>query len=58
MHTTASLHVHPTVADLNRVFEVRRLARDFGCIFSPSKTKPKARTTPAPFDPNDGGRAA
>jgi len=34
------------------------LARDFGCIFSPSKTKPKARTTPAPFDPNDGGRAA
>lgn len=58
MHTTASLHVHPAVADLNRVFEVRQLARDFGCAFFPSKPKPKARTTPAPFDLNDGGRAA
>ena len=58
MHTTASLHVHPAVADLNRVFEVRRLARDFGCAFFPSKTKQKSRTTQSPFDPNDGGRAA
>ncbi|WP_413506481.1 hypothetical protein [Pseudomonas carnis] len=58
MHTTASLHVHPAVADLNRVFEVRQLARDLGCAFFTSKPKPKVRNAPTPFDPNDGGRAA
>lgn len=58
MHTTASLHIHPAVADLSRIFEVRRLARSHGCIFIPSKPKPQARTAPISFDPNDGGRAA
>ncbi len=58
MHTTASLHVHPAVADPSRIFEVRRLARSHGCPFIPSKPKSQARTTPIPFDPNDGGRAA
>jgi len=60
MHTTASLHVHPAVADLNRVFEVRQLARDLGCAFftSKPKPKPKARNAFTSFDPNDGGRAA
>ncbi len=58
MHTTASLHIHPAVADLSRVFEIRRLARRHGCTFIPSKSKPQARTAPTPFDPNDGGRAA
>jgi hypothetical protein len=58
MHTTASLHIHPAVADLSRIFEVRRLARASGCTFIPSKPKPQARTAPTSFDPNDGGRAA
>lgn len=58
MHTTASLHVHPAVADLSRIFEVRRLARSHGCTFIPSKPKPQGRNAPNSFDPNDGGRAA
>ena len=58
MHTTASLHVHPAVADQSRIFEVRRLARIYGCTFIPSKPKQHARTAPTSFDPNDGGRAA
>jgi len=58
MHTTASLHVHPTVTDLNRIFKVRRLARDLGCAFFPCKPKPNARNASTPFNPNDGGRAA
>ncbi len=58
MHTTASLHVHPAVADPSRIFEVRRLARSHGCPFIPSKPKPQCRTAPTSFDPNDGGRAA
>lgn len=58
MHTTASLHIHPAVVDLSRIFEVRRLARISGCIFIPSKPKPQALTAPTSFDPNDGGRAA
>lgn len=58
MHTTASLHVHPAVADPSRIFEVRRLALSHGCPFIPSKPKPQAHTAPTPFDPNGGGRAA
>lgn len=58
MHTTATLHVHPAVANPLRVFEVRRLAIEYGCAFIPSKPKLHTRSVPAPFDPNDGGRAA
>lgn len=58
MHTTATLHVHPATADPFRVFEIRRLARECGCAFVPTKPKPKASATPAPFDPNGGGYAA
>ncbi len=58
MHTTATLHVHPTADEPFRILEVRRIARICGCTFIPSKTKPQVRTTPASFDPNDGGRAA
>lgn len=58
MHTTATLHVHPAAADPLRIFEIRRLARDSGCAYVATKTKPKNRCTPAPVDPNDGGRAA
>ena len=58
MHTTATLHVHPAAADPFRIFEIRRLARECGCVFAPTKPKLKARTTPAPFNPNGGGYAA
>jgi hypothetical protein len=58
MHTTATLHVHPTADEPFRILEVRRIARNCGCMFIPSKSKTQARTTPAPFDPNNGGRAA
>jgi len=58
MHTTATLHVHPAAADPSRIFEIRRLARESGCAFIPTKPKQKARTAPAPFDPNGGGFAA
>lgn len=51
----ATLHVLPTCPP-SRIFEVRRLAVIHGCAFA--ITKPKPRTAPAPFDPNDGGRAA
>jgi hypothetical protein len=57
MHTTATLHVHPTADEPFRILEVRRIARNCGCTFIPSKSKP-VRPAPAPFDPNDGGRAA
>ncbi len=58
MHTTATLHVHPAAADPSRIFEIRRLARESGCAFIPTKPKLKARTAPAPLDPNGGGFAA
>ena len=58
MHTTATLHVHPTADEPFRILEVRRIARNCGCMFIPSKSKTHTRTTPAPFNPNDGGRAA
>ena len=58
MHTTATLHVHPAAADPSRIFEIRRLARESGCAFIPTKPKLKARTAPASFDPNGGGFAA
>jgi len=58
MHTTATLHVHPAAAEPSRIFEIRRLARESGCAYIPSKSKQKTRTTHAPFDPNGGGFAA
>jgi len=58
MHTIATLHVHPAVADPFRIFEIRRLAREYGCTFVTTKPKLKARGTTAPFDPNGGGYAA
>lgn len=58
MHTTATLHVHPTADEPFRILEVRRIARNCGCTFIPSKAKSQTRTAPASFDPNDGGRAA
>jgi len=58
MHTTATLHVHPAAADPFRIMEVRRLARDMGCVFIPHKPKLKTHAAPAPLDPNGGGHAA
>jgi hypothetical protein len=58
MHTTATLHAHPAAAHPIQIFEARRLARQSGCTFIPSKPKPSPRVTPAPFNPNDGGHAA
>jgi hypothetical protein len=58
MHTTASLHVHPAAANPFHVFEIRRLARESGCAFIPSKPKVSPGTRPAPGAPNGGGHAA
>ncbi|MGX0889249.1 hypothetical protein AB7M22_001257 [Pseudomonas sp. ADAK2 TE3594] len=56
MHTTATLHVHPSVLDPQFIFEIRRLARECGCSFVTTKPKQEART--APFNCNGGGYAA
>lgn len=58
MHTTATLHVHPAAANPFQIFEIRRLAREYGCTFAISKPKLTARTIPAPVNPNGGGHAA
>lgn len=58
MRTTATLHVHPAVANPFQIFEIRRLAYECGCSFVTTKPKSKARPAPAPFDPNGGGQAA
>jgi len=58
MRTTATLHVHPAAANPFQIFEIRRLARDYGCAFAISKSKLTARTTPAPINPKGGGHAA
>lgn len=57
MHTTATLHVHPAAANPIRIFEIRHLARQSGCVFIPSNPKHKTHQPYEPFDPN-GGRAA
>ena len=58
MHTTATLHVHPAATDPFRIFEIRRLARECGCAFIPTKANLKTRAAPAPIVPNGGGHAA
>lgn len=58
MHTTATLHVHPTATDPFRIFEIRRLARECSCSFVTTKPKQKAGVAPAPSSPNGGGHAA
>ncbi len=57
MQTATTLHVLPTCQP-SRIFEVRRLAMIHGCAFATTKRKATTSTTPAPVDPNDGGRAA
>lgn len=58
MHTKATIHLHPTIADPCRIFEVRRLARECGCAFISIKTFKKRRPPAKCFDPNGGGHAA
>jgi hypothetical protein len=58
MHTTATLHVHPTAANPSRIMEVRRLAQHLGCAFIPHKPKLTTRAALEPFNPNGGGHAA
>jgi hypothetical protein len=58
MHTTATIHVHPTAAEPFRIFEIRRLARECGCSFATTKPKQKTPKASAPLDPKDGGYAA
>ncbi|AZD84925.1 hypothetical protein C4K14_2091 [Pseudomonas chlororaphis subsp. aureofaciens] len=56
MHTTATLHAHPACTSI-RVFEIRYLARKYGCAFIASKPPRKTHQPYTPIDPN-GGRAA
>lgn len=58
MHNTATLHVHPAAANPFQIFEIRRLAREYGCAFVNSKPKLTAPFTPTPVNPNGGGHAA
>lgn len=58
MQTTATLHVHPAAANPFQIFEARRLARESGCAFVPSKPTLAARLRTLPTTPDGGGRAA
>jgi hypothetical protein len=54
--TPCKVFIHPVVSNPNRIFEVRRLARDGDCEF---KTAPRALThRPATQGPWGGGSAA
>ncbi|SDJ60351.1 hypothetical protein [Pseudomonas indica] len=57
MHT-ATLHAHPA-CDIDRIFKLRRAAEMAGVRYIPRKPRLiSSKPQPAPFDPNDGGRAA
>ena len=57
MHTTASLHVHPSAATIDLTFKVRRLAKQHGCAFVKTKRPTSSPASSCP-SPNDGGHAA
>lgn len=64
MHTTASLHVHPAAATPDLIFEIRRLAKQYGCAFGTTTHLSKGRAqsahplTRSPMTSDDGGHAA
>jgi hypothetical protein len=58
MHTTTTTHVHPAEANPHRIFEIRRLARIYGCTFIASKPKLQQPSGYMSHDPKGGGRAA
>lgn len=47
MQPKATLHVHPSVADIDRIIEVRRLAQELGCRFVSSSHLRLAPSRPA-----------
>lgn len=53
-NTTATIHLLPTARNVNRIFEVRRLAQAAGCRFIPNR---KPTPTPASQGPYTGGAA-
>ena len=59
MHTTATLHVHPTCACNRQLIE--QLQATTGCLVILHNYKPRLvpqSKRPTPFDPNNGGHAA
>jgi hypothetical protein len=59
MHTTATVHVHPACASDPKLIQQLQSATD--CLVILHNKKPKLVTKKyqlAPFDPDDGGRAA
>ena len=59
MHTTATLHVHPTCASNRRLIE--QLQTTTGCLVILHNHKPRMiqpSSRPVTFDPNNGGNAA
>ncbi len=58
MQSPATLHVHPAAANPFQIFETRRLARNSGCAFVPSKPTLVTRLRTLPTSPDGGGRAA
>ncbi len=59
MQTTATVHVHPACASNPKLIE--QLQASSGCTVILHNKKPKLaakKHPPAPFDPDDGGRAA
>lgn len=55
---TATLHVHPACASNRRLIERLQAETGLLVIINGGKPKMQPRPAPAPFDPNDGGRAA
>lgn len=57
---TATLHVHPACASNRRLIEALQATTGMLVIINGGKPKLQVRqpAQPAPFDPNDGGRAA
>lgn len=60
MHTTATLHVHPTCASNRQLIERLQAATGRLAVVNGGKPRLSERKAPlpAPFDPNDGGFAA
>ena len=59
MHTTATLHVHPTCAGNRRLIEQLQITTGYLVIIHNHKPMLVPNSNrPAPFDPNNGGRAA
>lgn len=58
MPHSATLHVHPACASNRKLIEHLQAETGLLVIISGGRPKLQRRPAPAPFDPNDGGRAA